>query len=178
MRSPLAMLLVLLVGFQPPLALAAQEPASQRAGGGAVQRPPPGGAAPPTVEALGVSFERIKRELQIRPASPSREASPLKLDFYVEVMGIAPEIPLFTAAELAAGPVPGGGAPTHQDMLQGLWTKPELKGQSMPIGNLVIGGMIKLAQWQVEQAKKRRAEAEQKQRLEELKAKYPDLVIK
>lgn len=177
MRQALAVLLVFLVGFQPAVARAtpqAATPQPQRA----PTQPPAAAFEPPTVEALGVSLERIKRELRIQPATVSGDKTPLKLDFYVEVFGIAPEIQLFTPEDFRlTGPVPGA-PPTHWEMVRGLWTKPEFKGQSVPISSLAIMGIMKLAQWQVEETKRRKAEAERKKRDEELKAKYPDLVIK
>jgi hypothetical protein len=171
MRRRVALLLVASLAGQ-PLLLTAQAPAS-------TDRPQP--SAPqsvnpaPSVESLGVSVDRIKRELRMVPASEAK--SPLKLEYYVEVLGIAPEIQLFTPEELRAGPVPGG-APTHWEMVRELWTRPEFKSPSVPIGSLAILGIMKLAQWQTEQAKKRKAEAERKARDEELKRKYPDIVKK
>jgi hypothetical protein len=169
MRRRVAILLVASLAGQ-PLLLAAQAPAS------ASQQSIVRISEPlPTVEALGVSFDRIKRELHVVPASTSK--APLKLDYYVEVLGIAPTIQLFTPEELRGGPVPGG-APTHAEMLREVWTKPEFKAPSVPISSIAIMGIMKLAQWQAEQAKKRKAEAERKAREEELKRKYPDLVVR
>jgi hypothetical protein len=171
MRRRVAVLLVASLAGQ-PLMLAAQDPASS-----APAQPPivRSSDAPPTVESLGVSFDRIKRELRVVPASTTK--TPLKLDYYVEVLGIAPAIQLFTPEELRGGPVPGG-APTHAEMLREVWTKPEFKSPSVPISSIAIMGIMKLAHWQAEQAKKRKADAERRAREEELKRKYPDIVKK
>jgi hypothetical protein len=69
----------------------------------------------PTVESLGVSFDRIKRQLDVKPAS--REQSSLKLEYYVEVVAMAPPIYLFAPDEPSFGPVPGT-APSHGDMMR------------------------------------------------------------
>jgi hypothetical protein len=171
MRRRVALLLVASLAGQ-PLWLTAQAPVPAPR----PQQPAAPSSEPvPTVESLGVSFDRIKRELRIVPASSAK--TPLKLEYYVEVLGIAPEIQLFAPEELRGGPVPGG-APTHWEMVHELWTKPEFKSPSVPIGSLAILGIMKLAQWQTEQAKKRKAEAERRARDEELKRKYPDIVKK
>jgi hypothetical protein len=179
MRAPLAALLVLSIGFQPPATLLAQQPVVRPGGPAAVTAPPSGqGLSGPPLDAPAVSFERIKRQLRLQPATPVDGTVPLKLDYYVEVMGMAPEIQLFTPADLAPGPIPGGGAPTHREMIRELWTKPEFKGQSVPVVSLAIMGIMKLAQWQAEETRRRKAEAERKKRDDELKAKYPDIVVK
>jgi len=69
----------------------------------------------PTVESLGVSFDRIKRKLDVKPAS--KDKTGLKLEFYVEVVGEAPPFQLFAPDEPRFGPVPGS-APTHADMMR------------------------------------------------------------
>jgi hypothetical protein len=172
MRRHVAVLLAALTAFQ-PLSLAAQTPVTPSSG--PQQQTPPAAQTPPlpTLEAMGVSFERIKRELRIVPATKNQ--TPLKLDYYVEVQGFAPALPLFTPEELRAGPVPGG-PPTHWEMVRELWTKPEFKGQAVPISSLVILGVMKVAQWQADRIKREKAEAALRLRQEELKAKYPDIV--
>jgi hypothetical protein len=145
---------------------------------GAAQSPPPQAGpvrATPSIESLGVSFERIKRELGEKP--PSSHRTPLKLDFYVEVTAFAPRIQLFTPEELRAGPVPGG-PPTHWEMVDTLWTKPEFRAPAVPISSLAIMGIAKLIQWQAQQAKKRKAEEERQRNLEELRKLYPDIVVR
>jgi len=161
MRAAVAVTLACVLAAQPAVA---GRPAPQ---------PPPG-----SVEALGVSFERIKRGLRLQAPSAASAASPLKLDYYVEVMAPAPEIRIFTPADLMAlGPVPGA-PPTHREMIRDLWTKPEFKGQSMPIGSLAIMGIMKLAQWQAEQIKQRKKEEARRKETEELRKKYPDLIVR
>lgn len=69
----------------------------------------------PTVESLGVSFDRIKRQLDVKPASTDQRG--LKLEYYVEVIAMAPPIYLFAPDEPSFGPVPGS-APSHSDMMR------------------------------------------------------------
>ena len=157
MRPALAFLLAMLIGLQPAAVRAQQGSA-----------PPP----PPSVEALGMSFERIKRELRILP--PSTASTPLKLEYYVEVQALMPPIPLFRPGELTTGPVPLG-APTHQDMMDHV-TPMEFKSGTVPISGLAIMGIVKLLEWEAQRAreerfaKKRQAEIdEERQRQLRLK---------
>ena len=173
MRRMLAGWLALSLTWSPAAAAAQQAP--QPPASQAAAEPQPSPASGPSVEALGLSFTRIKRELGERP--PSKNKTPLKLEFYVEVMGIAPAIQLFTPEELAPGPV-SGGPPTHWEMVNTLWTKPEFRAPAVPISSLAIWGISKIVKYEVEQAKKRKAEAERRLRDEELKRKYPDIVVK
>lgn len=112
---------------------------------------PPASPAP-SVEALGMSFERIKRELRILP--PSTAKTPLKLEYYVEVQALMPAIPLFKPGELTTGPVPYG-APTHRDMMDHV-TPEAFKAGTVPISSLAIMGIVKLLQWEAQRAREER----------------------
>ena len=74
------------------------------------------GQQPATLRAqeLPVSLERIKRKLAQVP--PSQEFL-LRLDYYVEVHGSAPQLDIFEGFDLHAGPVPFS-APTHNEMIR------------------------------------------------------------
>ena len=157
MRPLLALLLAGLVGLQP---------AAVRAQQGAAAPPPP------SVEALGMSFERIKRGLRVLP--PSTAKTPLKLEYYVEVQGLMPPLPLFKPGELTTGPVPFG-APTHRDMMDHV-TPEAFKSGTVPVSSLAIMGIVKLLQWEAQRAreerlaKKRQAEIdEERERQRRLK---------
>jgi len=158
MRPALAFLLAILIGLQPAAVRAQQGPVA----------PPP----PPSVEALGMSFERIKRELRVLP--PSTAKTPLKLEYYVEVQGLMPPLPLFKPGELTTGPVPFG-APTHRDMMDHV-TPEAFKSGTVPVSSLAIMGIVKLLQWEAQRAreerlaKKRQAEIdEERERQRRLK---------
>jgi hypothetical protein len=126
----------------------------------------------PSVEALGMSFERIKRGLRVLP--PSTAKTPLKLEYYVEVQGLMPPLPLFKPGELTTGPVPFG-APTHRDMMDHV-TPEAFKSGTVPVSSLAIMGIVKLLQWEAQRAreerlaKKRQAEIdEERERQRRLK---------
>ena len=148
MRPVLACVLACLVGLQPAVAWAQQRPVPASA---PTPGQPPASPAP-SVEALGMSFERIKRELRILP--PSTAKTPLKLEYYVEVQALMPPIPLFKPGELTTGPVPYG-APTHRDMMDHV-TPEAFKAGTVPISSLAIMGIVKLLQWEAQRAREER----------------------
>jgi hypothetical protein len=170
----LACLLACLVGLQPAAVWAQQGAASDVGPAGARAVPGQAGRAQasPSVESLGISFERIKRELRILP--PSTAKTPLKLEYYVEVQGLMPPIPLFKPGELTTGPVPYG-APTHRDMMDHV-TPEAFKSPTIPVSAIAIMGIRMLLQWEVTRAreerlaKKRQAEIdEERERQRRLK---------
>ena len=69
----------------------------------------------PTVESLGVSFDRIKRQVAQKPATT--DTTELKIEYYVEVVADAPPFQLFAPDESSFGTVPGA-APSHADMMR------------------------------------------------------------
>jgi hypothetical protein len=150
MRRALACVVACLIGLQPSAAWARQGPA-------------PGTApAVPSVESLGVSFARIKRELRMLP--PSTATTPLKLEYYVEVQGLAPPIPIFRPGELASGPVPFG-APTHSDMMRHV-TPEAFKSPRIPVSSIAIMGLAKLVQWEAQRAREERIEKDRQAAIE------------
>ena len=161
-------MLAFFIGLEPSLLLARQA--------GAASSPPPAAAAgppAPSLEAMGISFERVKRELGDR--APSTNETPLKLNYYVEVTALAPRIVLFTPQELTAGPVPGG-PPTHWEMVAHV-TRPEFRSPSVPISSLAIMAVAKLVQWEADRLKRKKAEEELRKRNEELRKKFPELIV-
>lgn len=80
-------------------------------------QPPAAGSAAVNPAALGVSLARIQRRLTAESEARTEGVSPLKLDFFVDVYGVAPRLVFFDPQELLYGPVPGS-APTHRDMIQ------------------------------------------------------------
>lgn len=109
-----------------------------------------------------MSFERIRRGLRILP--PSTAKTPLKLEYYVEVQGLAPPIPIFRPGELATGPVPYG-APTHWDMMNHV-TPEAFKAGTVPVSSLAIMGLAKLIQWEAQRAREERREKERQAAIE------------
>ena len=78
MRCALAILFAILIGSEPAV-LSAQQSTPL-----------------PSVESLGVSFERIKRQMGEKAAT--KDQTGLKLEFYVEVVAEAPPFQLFAPA--------------------------------------------------------------------------------
>jgi hypothetical protein len=162
MRPLLACSLACLVGLQ-PAAVRAQQGAPSGTAAEGTQPPPAQATGPaPSVESLGMSFERIKRGLRILP--PSAAKTPLKLEYYVEVQGLAPPIPIFRPGELATGPVPYG-APTHWDMMNHV-TPEAFKAGTVPVSTLAIMGLAKLIQWEAQRAREERREKERQAAIE------------
>jgi hypothetical protein len=116
MRRLLAGVLATLIGFQPALLGAPQAGRAATPPVGLPQPPQSATPPPPSVESLGVSFDRIKRQLGEKRPTANTQA-PLKLEYYVEVIAEAPPFQLFAPDEPSFGPVPGG-APTHADMVR------------------------------------------------------------
>jgi hypothetical protein len=172
MRRMMAALLVLLVGLQ-PTALLAQQAAQSPAPASAPLTPPqvpatqaaPSSKDVPDINALGVSFDRIKQLLGEK--KPTDDKNGLKLNYYVEVVALAPRLQLFTREELAPG---GGvvpwGAPTHADIVNML-TPIEFRSPRVDVSSLAILGIMKLAQWEAERMKRYKAEEARRKQNEE-----------
>ncbi len=73
-------------------------------------------STPLPTDALGVSLARIKRRLAADAEARNLGASPLKIEYRVNVFGTAPALRFFAGQDLVFGGVPGS-APTHSDML-------------------------------------------------------------
>jgi hypothetical protein len=102
---------------------------------------------------IGVSLDRIKRELkQAEITEVSNDGR--KVEFRVQVYGQAPRIDFFTNFPLDVGPVPYGG-PTHREVVEFLTPK-EYRGQTFPI----LGLAVLAAQKLYERGKKARCEQE------------------
>jgi hypothetical protein len=85
------------------------------------------------VDRLPLDLGRIQRELRRTPDSESREA--LKLRYFLQIYGTAPQLKIFTETDnLAHGPVPYG-APTHQEMLN-VMTPQEFRTPVMDFSSL------------------------------------------
>jgi len=116
MRRLVAPILIVAVGLAPAAQATQAGPASAQAEPQASRNGPAAGEALPTPEQLGVSFERIKRELKETPPTP-RTSSVLHLEFHVDVYGKAPKIDLLAGVDLRpTGAVRYGGM-THQEFL-------------------------------------------------------------
>jgi hypothetical protein len=117
--------------------------------------PGPAGAQAPSspaldANAMGISLSRIQRRLAAESEARSEGASPLKLEFFVDVYGNAPALRFFQPEELLWGPVPGS-SPTHRDMImQNLpqaFKSPRVDFLGMVTG-VAMYGARKMSQWE------------------------------
>lgn len=145
--------LLLVMAFGAPAAALAQAP-EQPPSAPAEPSPAPAEPTPaPAVDAtkLGVNLSRIKRELAVAPSSASNDA--IKLNFTVQVIGVAPKID-FLRGFAVDGPIPYG-APTHAEVLQVL-TPQAYRSPVVPIYGLAMAAAQKLFQF----SKKQKCQAE------------------
>jgi hypothetical protein len=112
MRRLLTALIALFV--LSPAGVVAQAPVPSSA----APAPPPATAAEVAIDptAMGVSISRISRRLQADAVARTQGDAPLKLEYFVDVYGTAPELRFFIGQDLVYGAVPGS-APTHSDMI-------------------------------------------------------------
>jgi hypothetical protein len=147
----IAVLLVATVAL--PASARAQTPAAPQSD----QPPqPPTAQAPSSVDAsrLGVSLDRIKRELSQAQAQDEQiHDGAMKLSFTIQVVGQAPKIDLLQGFSLD-GPM-AYGAPTHREMLD-VVTPQAYKSPVMPFSSIAYWAAQKL--WQ--KTKKERCEEE------------------
>jgi hypothetical protein len=135
---------VLLVMLAMPFQAQAQQSSADQA------KPP---AAPVDPSKMGVSLDRIRRELGEAEVRELRGAAPLRLEFHVEVYGTAPKIDLLKDYPLV-GPSPYG-APTHREVIDFL-TPEEFRSPPIPFSTLAVWAAQQL--WN--RSKKQRCEAE------------------
>jgi len=144
------------------LVLALAMPALVRAQGSERPAQPSVPAASVDVSRMGVSLERIRRELRQEQLEEQRNGEVLKLSFTIEVYGEAPRIDLLKDFPLI-GPVPYG-APTHQEIVDFLTPK-EYRSPVIPFSAI--------ASW----AAQKLSERSKRQRCEEELAEYKRLVM-
>jgi len=93
------------------------------------------------VDRLPLDLRRIQRELRHAPDSEVREG--LRLRYFLQIYGTAPQLKLFTDADnLVHGPVPYG-APTHQEMLN-VMTPQEFRAPVMDFSSLLGWARVRL----------------------------------
>jgi hypothetical protein len=118
--------------------------------------PPPSQDAPAAIDVnkLGVSLSRIQRGLFIAEARDKQVADGMRLEFNVQVYGMAPRIEVLKGLDLFNGSVPGS-APTHRQMID--FVTPQIyRTPGLPISALAFWA----AQHFWEKSKKTRCEEE------------------
>lgn len=103
---------------------------------------------------LGISVERIQRELTARQFDSSPSSGGLRINYRVEVYGQAPRIDVLGDFDVFNGQVPGSG-PTHRDFLDQV-TPQEYRAPAASISNVLFWAAQKLS----EKNAKQRCEAE------------------
>lgn len=105
---------------------------------------------------LGVSLERIQRGLRLTESREKEKqaGSALRLEFQVQVYGMAPRIEVLKGVDLFNGPVPGS-APSHRQFIE--YVTPQIyRTPVMPIS--ALAGWAAMQLWQ--KGKKARCEEE------------------
>jgi hypothetical protein len=117
----------------------------------------PASAETPAIDAtkLGVSLSRIQKGLRTAETRQKTNPEGLRLEFNVQVFGIAPRIDVIPDGEdLVFGPVPGT-APSHPQFLE--FVTPAIYRQPvMPISTFAALA----AKWMADKSKKSRCEEE------------------
>jgi len=109
-------------------------PASAQSSAPQGSQRPETGTSGVDVDRLPLDLGRIQRELG-RSAADSETREGLKLRYYLQIYGTAPQLKIFTEADnLVHGPVPYG-APTHQEMLN-VMTPQEFRTPVMDFSSL------------------------------------------
>src|SRR5687768_8263500 len=131
-------LLTALVSASSPALAQQQEPAK------------PASADAPEIDAtkLGVSLSRIQKGLRVAEARDASNPSGLRLEFNVQVFGLAPRIDVIPdGEELVFGPVPGT-APSHPQLLE--YVTPQIyRTPTMPVSAFAVWA----AKWVAEKSK-------------------------
>ncbi len=105
---------------------------------------------------LGVSLERIRRGLRVTESREKQQqaGATLRLEFQVQVYGMAPKIEVLKGVDLFNGPVPGS-APTHRQFIE--FVTPQIyRTPAMPLSALAGWAAVQLFQ----KSKKARCEEE------------------
>jgi hypothetical protein len=138
MRS--AVLLVLITGLATAaLAQGAPRPQEQSAPAPATS---PDLSIDPTK--LGVSLPKIQKGLFIAEEREAQSGGGLRLEFNVQVYGMAPKIEVLKGVDLSSGGVPGS-APTHRQMIEFV-TPAIYRSPTMPVSALALWAATPL--WQ------------------------------
>jgi len=103
---------------------------------------------------LGVSLSRIQRGLFVASERDKNNPDGMRLEFNVQVYGMAPKIEVLKGVDLFNGAVPGT-APSHGQMIE-FWTPPIYRTPGLPISAIAFWAANQI--WQ--KSKKTRCEEE------------------
>ena len=118
--------------------------------------PPPAAEAQIDATKLGVSLERIQRGLRVTESRDKEKqaGTALRLEFQVQVYGMAPRIEVLKGVDLFNGQVPGS-APSHRQFIEHV-TPQIYRTPVMPVS--ALAGWAAAQLWQ--KGKKARCEEE------------------
>ena len=138
--------LVLLAGLPVTGSAQATQPAPE---------PPKAETAQIDATKLGVSLSRIRKELRLAETRDKQSSDGLRLEFNIQVFGVAPRIDVIPDGEdLVFGQVPGT-APSHPQYLE--FVTPQIyRTPTMPVSALAVWA----AKWMADKSKKQRCEEE------------------
>ena len=120
-----------------------------------VPEPPKADTAQIDATKLGVSLSRIEKGLRVAEVKDKESREGLRLEFNVQVFGVAPRIDVIPDGEdLVFGPVPGT-APSHPQFLE--FVTPQIfRTPTFPISTFAVWA----AKWVADKSKKQRCEEE------------------
>lgn len=123
---------------------------------------PASAADPAAIDAtrLGVSLARIQKGLRVSPSTEIASGTAMKLNFQVQVFGVAPRIDVIQDFDIVHGPTPGT-APTHSDILYHL-TPQAFRAPAVPISTAVA--------WVAQQIWNKSAKSKCEREIEEYRA--------
>ncbi len=100
----------------------------------------------PVVDAtrLGVSLSRIRKGLRVSEAREQASGTPLKLEYQVQVYGVAPKFDILQDFDISRNAPLQYGAPTHQDFLN-QWTPQAYRSPRWPVGALAGWALSQVA---------------------------------
>lgn len=93
---------------------------------------------------LGVSLSRIRKGLRVSEARAQASGTPLKLEYQVQVYGVAPRFDILQDFDLSRHAPLQYGAPTHQDFLN-QWTPQAYRSPRWPVGALAGWALSQMA---------------------------------
>jgi hypothetical protein len=98
--------------------------------------PAPAPDSPIDAAKLGVSLSKIQKGLFIAEAREKQSSDGIRLQFNVQVYGLAPKIEVLKGVDLVNGGVPGS-APTHRQMIE-FGTPAIYRSPTMPVSALAF----------------------------------------
>jgi hypothetical protein len=94
---------------------------------------------------LGVSMSRIQKGLRISETRERSSGSPFKLEYQIQVFGLAPRFNVLEDFDIGKAAPLSYGAPTHADFIR-QWTPQAYRSPRWPVGALAGWAFMQVAQ--------------------------------